>query len=302
MAESELFPSCGVPDEDRLYIIGNGFDIHHEIDSKYSDFKEWVRTKWKKSSLIGLMDTFFSNDREFWADIENALGEYDEEEITDYCEPDNPEDFKYEHPGQWQDGVEGGIPWIFGQTMDEFRDAFDSWVRSIDISEIETDLYLPKTAKYLTFNYTETLESAYGIPKENVLHIHGSRLERGDEFVIGHGNLRDKDEPLRNEAILLPYQNAYSEVIRIMNEWKKDPDRLIKQNEAYFNSLDTCRAVCIMGLSFNDIDMPYLQKVAASVNADCKWLLYYHTKRDKERAEVAATTLGLRDYSFIEFE
>ena len=66
----------------------------------------------KDSSLIGLMDAFFSNDREFWGDIENALGEYDEEKITDFCEPDNPKDFN-DHPGQWQDGVKGGISWVF---------------------------------------------------------------------------------------------------------------------------------------------------------------------------------------------
>ena len=26
-----------------LYIIGNGFDLHHHIPSNYSDFKEWLK-------------------------------------------------------------------------------------------------------------------------------------------------------------------------------------------------------------------------------------------------------------------
>lgn len=26
----------------KLYLIGNGFHIHHEIASKYSDFKKWL--------------------------------------------------------------------------------------------------------------------------------------------------------------------------------------------------------------------------------------------------------------------
>lgn len=25
-----------------LYIIGNGFDLHHEINSSYKDFQEWM--------------------------------------------------------------------------------------------------------------------------------------------------------------------------------------------------------------------------------------------------------------------
>ena len=186
--------------------------------------------------------------------------------------------------------------------MDEFRDAFDAWVKSIDISVVETDLYLPQTAKYLTFNYTETLEKAYGIPMTNVLHIHGSRLAPGDEFVIGHDNGRDKDDPLRNEEILLPYQNAYSEVIRIMNEWKKDQDYLIEKNKAFFQSLDTVKAVCIMGLSYSEIDKPYLNEIAKNVSKDCKWLLYYYSDGDRNGAETFASDKGLLDYTVKVFE
>lgn len=302
MKQLELFPDFGLKDEERLYVIGNGFDIHHCIDSKYWDFKKWVQKNRKDSNLIGLMDTFFSNDREFWGDVENSLGEYDEEGVTDFCEPENPEDFKYDHPGQWQDGLEGSIPWVFGQTMDDFRDAFDAWVRSIDISDIEPDLTLPQAAKYLTFNYTETLEATYRIPKENVLHIHGSRIIPGDEFVIGHGNIRDVDAPFRDEGVLLPYQNAYSEVIRIMNEWAKAPESIIEKNEVFFQSLKTTKAVCIMGLSYNDIDMPYLKKIASSVSADCKWWLYYFTKDDFEKAKSSVGGLGINDYCLRPFE
>lgn len=302
MSQLELFPESGIQDKERLYVIGNGFDIHHCIDSKYWDFRKWVLKNRKYSSLEGLMDTFFSNDRNFWGDVENALGEYDEEGVTDFCEPENPEDFKYEHPGQWQDGIEDSIPWVFGQTMDKFREAFEAWVKSIDIRDLEADLLLPRNSKYLTFNYTETLEEAYRIPRANVLHIHGSRLVPGDEFVIGHNNVRDEKTPLRNEDVLLPYQNAYSEVIRIMNEWAKDPETIIKKNEKFFLSLETTRAVCVMGLSYNDIDVPYLKKVASSVAADCKWWLYYFTKEDYERATNVARELGINDYCLTPFE
>ena len=100
--------------------------------------------------------------------------------------------------------------------MAEFRVAFDEWIKSIDISCIETDLYFPKSARFLSFNYTETLEEAYKIPKQQVLHIHGSRTNINEGFVIGHGNPRGVNEPFEDEALLLPYQNAYSSVIRIM--------------------------------------------------------------------------------------
>lgn len=157
-------------------------------------------------------------------------------------------------------------------------------------------MYIPQTAKYLTFNYTETLEQGYGVPKQNVLHIHGNRLNPNDEFVLGHGNHRDEETPLLDENILLPYQNAYCSVIRIMNEWKKSPKSLIEKNKAFFQSLNTCKGVCVMGLSYNGIDMPYLDEIVANVAPNCKWLLYYHSVEDRKKAEAFAKDKGLVDF------
>ena len=30
---------------DKLYIIGNGFDLNHELKTRYTDFKEWLKNK-----------------------------------------------------------------------------------------------------------------------------------------------------------------------------------------------------------------------------------------------------------------
>ncbi|WP_176969583.1 bacteriophage abortive infection AbiH family protein [Segatella bryantii] len=301
MEQLELFPDFGIKDDERLYVIGNGFDVHHRIESKYSDFEKWVR-KNKDSDLVNLMDTFFSNARDFWNDIEKALGEYNEESITDFCEPENPEDFKYDHPGQWQAGIEDSIPYIFGEVMDNFRNAFCEWVNNIDITVAKADLQLPQKSKYLTFNYTETLERCYHIPEKNVLHIHGNRMVVGDEFVLGHNSNRDTNEPYGNDDILFPYQNAYNEVIEIMNRWKKATDSIIDSNKQFFQSLHVCKAVSVMGVSYNGIDLPYLREISTSVAPNCKWILYYYSKNDYENAENVANILGLKDYCLKKFE
>ena len=301
VTQLDLFPDFGIKDDERLYVIGNGFDVHHGIESKYSDFKEWIEEN-GYTRLVGLMDTFFSNECDFWADIENALGDYREKEITDFCEPENSDDFKYDHPGQWQAGIEDSIPYVFGEVMNDFKDVFIEWVNSIDISEIEVDLKLPSSSKFLSFNYTETLENNYYIPEKNVLHIHGNRLKKGDELVIGHGNHRDINAPYGDDEILYPYQNAYSEVIEIMNHWVKATDSIIFQNRLFFQSLHNCKAVYIMGLSYSDIDMPYLRQVLVSVNPDCLWLFYYYTPKDYQRANETAIELGLKNYRIKRFE
>lgn len=301
VAKLELFSDFGIKDDEILYVIGNGFDVHHGIKSQYSDFKEWIE-KNGNTRLVGLMDTFFSKECDFWADIESAFGNYSENEITDFCEPENPDDFKYDHPGQWQAGIEDSIPYIFGDVMNDFKDAFVEWVKSIDISGTEVDLKLPSSSKFLTFNYTETLENNYYIPEKNVLHIHGNRLIKGEELVIGHDNHRNTNDPYSDDEILYPYQNAYSEVIEIMNHWVKATDSIISQNRLFFQSLYNCKAVCIMGLSYSDIDKPYLKKISESVNPDCLWLLYYYSQKDIDKAKKTAKELRLENYRFKMFE
>lgn len=59
-----------------LYVIGNGFDIHHCINSSYSDFGKWMQ-----DNHLDVMDDFEEAygecDDEWWADFENRLTSLD---------------------------------------------------------------------------------------------------------------------------------------------------------------------------------------------------------------------------------
>ena len=174
MNQKSLFPAIDVENKHTLFIIGNGFDITHEIKSQYSDFAEWVRQQ-GHNRLEQMMETFFSNYRDFWGDIERALGEYDEEDIVDWCSPD--EGIDYDYPTRSVAAIEDGPDWLFKPILDEFLETFNQWVESIDMNEAKAKFDLPAESRYLTFNYTEILEKVYNIPQKNILHIHGSRLK-----------------------------------------------------------------------------------------------------------------------------
>lgn len=163
-----LFPEIEQQNKKTLVVIGNGFDLANGIESSYGNFKEWLQ-KNSKHRLIGLMDTFFSNQRDVWGDIEKALGEYDEDSILEYCKPN--ENFDYDHPTRSMAAVEDSPDWIFRPVLDEFLEEFRNWVDSININDAEKVLDLPMECRYLTFNYTETLERVYSIPESNILHI-----------------------------------------------------------------------------------------------------------------------------------
>ena len=140
----ELFQDT-LSDNRILYIIGNGFDLAHGIKSSYWNFREWLGNN--RSNLIGMMDIFFSNQRDVWSSIEQALGEYNEESILDYCRPD--EEFDYDHSLSSSARVEDSPMTFFQPVLEEFRDAFRDWVDSIEIRGIKKLYRLNPDSRYL---------------------------------------------------------------------------------------------------------------------------------------------------------
>ena len=70
---------------DKLYIIGNGFDLHHGLRTSYANFRDdYIK---KKSSVLwnDLLDIYGDtpqNDNLWWKDFENMLGKVDYESLS----------------------------------------------------------------------------------------------------------------------------------------------------------------------------------------------------------------------------
>ena len=285
-----LFPEIEQQNKKTLVVIGNGFDLANGIESSYGNFKEWLQ-KNSKHRLIGLMDTFFSNQRDVWGNIEKALGEYDEDSILEYCKPD--ENFDYDHPTRSMAAVEDSPDWIFRPVLDEFLEEFKNWVDSINISDAEKVLDLPVESKYLTFNYTETLEKAYAIPESNILHIHGSRLS-DKEYIIGHNNYRDPQDAYNDESQMLYLQQTWSKIIEWMNGLIKDSASIIHQNLDFFNNLSDIEQVVVYGHSFYEVDWPYMEEIVKYIGIDKPWAISYHVSEDLVRIASFVKKMGLK--------
>ena len=67
-----------------LYILGNGFDIHHNIPCQYKDFKDWLEDK--RPEVYAIMTRLYGNrldSKEWWQDFENSLVDFDVEGYPD---------------------------------------------------------------------------------------------------------------------------------------------------------------------------------------------------------------------------
>lgn len=290
-----LFPISPMPSE-VLYILGNGFDLSHGIESSYWHFEQWVKAQ-GNSRLIGLIDTFFSNKRDLWSDIETALGEYDEEAIYEYCKPD--EDIDYDHMMRSVAACEDGPDWLFKPVLDEFLEAFVEWVDSIDISQAKQNRTLYADSQYLTFNYTETLEKVYGIPSDHVKHIHGSRISAGDTYIIGHNIHKPENLHDTQNGELYFEQDTKNKIIGWMNSVRKDTSSIILRNQQYFKTLKNIKHVEVIGHSLYEVDWPYFDEVARCISPNAHWIFHAHTAADRQRINTYMVHSGITNYIIV---
>lgn len=277
----ELFQDT-LSDNRILYIIGNGFDLAHGIKSSYWNFREWLVLN--KYNLVGMMDVFFSNQRDVWSSIEQALGEYDEGSILDYCRPD--EEFDYEHSLSSSARVGDSPMAIFRPVLEEFRQAFRDWVNSIEISGIEKVYKLNKDSQYLSFNYTDTLETEYGIAQNQVTHIHGSRLN-DEEYIIGHNNNRNPSSVWDDDGLTFE-QQAYENIIVWMNEFTKQYNRNIANHSSY-----DIKQIIVIGHSMSKVDWPYFREIIKNIGKEIPWIVYCHSIDDRNNTNLFKSVFEL---------
>lgn len=155
--------------KNKLFIIGNGFDIAHNLPTKFDpDFKS-ITLKYEQDNFWEL---YQSRKDDIWSDFENLLSCPDFnslEEIFDGYAPDYLSDRESDRNSII---VQVDLNGKLRDALREFAGAADKRLQHIGTNESIAQLIDPD-GYYITFNYTHTLEKVYGIPTEHILHIHG---------------------------------------------------------------------------------------------------------------------------------
>lgn len=254
----------------RLYIIGNGFDLHYGIRSSYKDFLNYLEEN--ESELFDLLFNLFP--ASLWKNFESALGELRpgalDTNLFGLIVRDGDSDYAWERES-------ASLNYHFFAMKKELdivriNSAFRKWVEQIDISVAKVDSTINDTKDtcYLTFNYTRTLEDRFGIDKSRVLHIHG---EVGDDLlIVGHAHVEDKG--------ILPPQQYYEQDMleelrsRFIDQTEKPVSAIIAMNSEWFESLRNVEEVIVSGFSFSDVDLPYIRQVVSHIRPSAKWRVF----------------------------
>ena len=289
-----------------LYIIGNGFDLHHDIQCNFQNFMEWIKKN--DVSFFFELTQVYNNAWEYywWRDFENSLAQLD---ISYYA---NKKGNLYD-PGFIKEGsIEEKTKKASRKIIDEFdrikgslRHGFQKWLsEAYENCPKNNKIQLPnKDSIFLTFNYTKTLEDIYKIDVKRVYHIHGV-IDDKDSMVVGHGlgieELNDMLESqetrlgeVRNKKlniitrpkIVIPRHKelaAFSSLESIVS-MKKDIEGCIEKNQQFFNEILDVKRIYVYGFSFSSIDMPYLEKIIRRTKPETHWVISWYSQDDKRR-------------------
>ena len=294
-----------------LYIIGNGFDKHHEIPSGYWDFHEWLMEK--DPELVEQIDALYGYSDDLWGNFEVELGNLDIPHVAREIYAEHPADELSEHYERTYHAGAIVAGDTVGEIYNKIREMFPEWVKSLPAADTCKKIKIDKEDSFfITFNYTDTLLDVYGIHLDDILFIHGRASDSANRhLVLGHGKSREEiqrdAEAKFDEETHPAYIQTVEAVERQVNMMKKNTSQIIDENQSTWEAMKDVQHIYCYGLSMSPVDMPYLQKIVASIDSmHVIWHVnvfgnddeqIYAQKDDKRKI---LSSLGIKD-ELIEF-
>lgn len=178
-----------------LFIIGNGFDLMHGVPSSYYNFRDSI----SKSNRVRITLETFIHVEDVWGDFESSLAYLNRESMLGVADmwfedfgvlDEDDDDFSAADYFAAQEAATDPIYVL----MQELPQRFRKWIESLKYDEKVKPLdgLMNRNTRHINFNYTEFLETIYGVAKQNVLYIHGDRRDKKCKLVLGHGHSTDK--------------------------------------------------------------------------------------------------------------
>jgi hypothetical protein len=299
----------------RLYVIGNGFDLHHGIRSGYRDFAKFVETT--EPDTYERAETFlFGEDGDLWGDFENNLQNLDTDAILDQVQT-----YLTSHGSDdWRDSDNHTYPEAIDEIVSALsfglHELFVQWLGKLEIpTSIASPVNIDPAARFINFNYTPTLQSAYAVPDAQILHIHGQLGGAAKDIILGHGWEAPKTAPAppASDEDLDDFGYADDDLDdrdtrviqgeRTINRYFKDTfkptRRILRRNQAFFETLSTVTEVWVMGHSVSAVDLSYFRHILAHVSPSALWKVSFHSGAAALKSQLKAIGLARPKVRFL---
>lgn len=282
----------------KLFIIGNGFDLHHGIPSSYTDFADWLADvdlavfRAVEEYIPAQIDSA-GNALNAWSDLENNLANFDTDQIIEYGNNFLPSYGADDWSDSGHHDHEYEIERITSLVSEKLHVRFVEWLRTLPIPEASAFpppvRSIDRSGKFLSFNYTPTLQWLYGV--RDVLHIHGSLLDEASDIVLGHGwepGDHESWESQVDEDTDTRVAGGYRLIDDYFRGTFKPTEKIIARNWRFFFSLADIEEIFVFGHSLAAVDRPYFERILRGVPQTANWTISYYGASERwEKAELA---------------
>ena len=275
----------------RLVIVGNGFDLHHRMKTRYTDYRDYLLSIGEDNIVTCFEKCDEIAPEYMWNRLEEVIGMLSYEDAYCYLTSYGSD--------EWRDSVQYEI-----DKMTEYwpglKDNLIGWIQNIKYTNEDVRLrkLISEATRFLSFNYTNTLEVLYDVPKSKITYIHGD-ASKSDELVLGHRSDDwypewDRTNPDEDVRLL-----EASEIMdRHFENTKKQIEEIIERHKDFFVTCCEYDEIYVLGLSYNDTDRMYLQEIAVH-NDKATWYFNWHSIEDRECMDHYALNLGVQNYKKI---
>lgn len=156
---------------------------------EFKDFMKCFEISWN-CTFDGVYPKTTWAENVLWYSFEEHLADLNREKVFDILDivlPDCDEESDNFRYCDYYLGLDK-ISDMLNTCTFEMRYQLHRWINTLQYKKgfKKHLLDIDRHASFLTFNYTDFLESVYGIPNDQINYIHGSRHERFGSLIIGH--------------------------------------------------------------------------------------------------------------------
>lgn len=252
----------------RLFILGNGFDLSHGLGTKWQDFYGWLSTEYKKPCHCAVRKSQAKVAYEFISDLIRQGLEINhfEEQVGNYVCSSSDEIEKYRLA---------------------LNVSFAKWIfETVDYTNIKDLFEFCETDLFITFNFTRLLEEVYKVNDERICHIHGdAERERANYLFFENSDLK-----LGGEILDKTTTWGMDQILT------KDTKQIYESTTKIKNFLSKTSEVHIFGSCLSNVDFYYFERIAKELSAN-KIPIYIYcydsaSSDEKERVCEGANKLG----------
>lgn len=264
----------------RLFVLGNGFDLLHNLKTRYLDFFNFSE-KYYTGLLDDLIEYFdHLKVEENWYDFENALSYLNDSKISEILRVS-----KFGNFIEASKSVE--------RYFEEVRKSLDflllNWSFNIsnnELSNTKTMFIFNDNDEFVTFNYTNTLEYKYKIDREQVLHLHGSADGDIGDLIYGHNDSSFYDY-IYEVTTFGKSNNDFDVEDELSKKIAEESKKLTKPTQEIiqknYNKLTkNYGQIIFIGHSYSKVDSPYLN-IIIDANPNSNIIFHCHDEKTKNK-------------------